>query len=258
MMAAFFRSQWLKWLLLSGGVVLLSYVLLWRIWVVKTVVCVGVTQAIPDTACKQLRSLLVGQPLLWLDLNQLRWSEHKMVKDQQQNWWYIQAFNKKLPQTIQVQLAETKPTYRISSDGQSWQIVNVQGMAKTEAQPAEHSLLSVQVATTWPTPVLTDTKINSALHTWLVSVVETFGATDNPPTKIMLTDPVTIELFWSNWSVLLTQDQIPSVELQRLTEVKQVLQEKNQALGTEVKQVDLRFKLPVLRTNLDSGQKNLL
>lgn len=236
----------LGWILLSVGLIVGGYVTAWRWWVVTTVQCQGGEAVMINLPCPQ--QSLLRQPMLWLDVTAPQWSPLAMIQDEQQRWWYLTGWTKKLPGTVKLQYAQSQPAYQLTQDGQNWWLVNEAGLSQTIATASAD--LPVTVQASWSasvaTPLLTNQLIDPQLHAWILAVQTAAKVQPEPLQKISLIDQFTAELYWPAWVVIVSPDQDPAQQLNKLKPVQATLAEKAKILGKDFRRVDLRFRLPVL------------
>lgn len=226
--------------------VVMSLVYLVNWWRVTKVFCVAADQIqlISNCAAQQLLS---QKSLLTLDLDAPKWLDLKVITDDRGQNWSLVSWSKKLPQTVKLNyvispfqyiLVQASQAATITADGKV-KLIDLKAISNFD-------LPRVNVAETWPQPLVTNGQIEANFDTWIKQIWQTYLPVATVKPSLNLIDVFQAKLAWSNWELILTPLTDPSLEFERYKLVFTSLEEKNENLGKNYRSLDVRFKLPIL------------
>lgn len=206
----------------------------WYFSTVRTIVCTIANTECPPEVSAQLAQLM-GQRLIGIDL--LTQAEQVLAAEPLD----IVGFKKKLPNTLQIQLSRIPYAY-VLKQNETLHAVSTDG--KLYSLSVVPNILTIE--TVRPISELIDAKnqLQTHLHQALQSLTEK-APTFTTVKKIELLDNDTLLFTMNNTvRVLLSTQKVN----ESLTALKYILEAPEyQKLQKEYTEIDLRFKLPVLR-----------
>lgn len=230
-----------------------------RWWRVQVYECWFDGVLVASTDC-QIAQPLKNQLLLTLNLDDIAWQAMRSFTDANQKTWQLTTWRKRLPQSVVLRFESSPARYVVTlPDGSGW-LVNQRGFLQslTPDQAAQSGLPKIAFGPKWPAAEYANYQLQPTLHDWLQNLFVVLMDSELPPSQITLIDSFTVEVVWSDWQLVLTPQMDLKQVSQRLTQIDQVLNEKNQQLGVDYTRLDLRFKLPVLEPKNPLSQKNVL
>jgi len=229
-----------------GG--LLGIILSW--WRVRQIECWLDQQLVAPEQCVLAKTPL-KQNMLWLDLNRPEWRELSHFTDGQNQDFELQTWHKRLPQTLVLKYISSSPVFLIQLPDQSWWQVNQAGslMAASASVAAELVLPKIALSQELMVTAVTDQRLNSDLLVWLIQLEQVFSQHVPPPNLVVMVDSFKTEVKWANWQLIIEPFTNLDQAWGRFKQVETLLAEKSESLGENYRQLDLRFKLPVLEPN---------
>lgn len=221
-------------------VISLLYFLLVKFFVIEKIDCIDL-QTDQMFACDHFDDLK-NKSLFFTNFDQQD-SFKQVVYDQANNKIYqIIDYKKELPDKLIVFLSERQLAYRIKIENQADYLVNVEGRVK-ENDP-QFQLPEASISVNWQDEILVDDQINPQLHHFTYSLLEALKKIEYVKVNFETNEEIKIFLKGSRVAIL-DYDADPKLAIIKL---EMVLNEVDfESFETEVKEIDLRFKMPVLR-----------
>lgn len=235
---------------LIGAVgVVLSYGCYWiftQYLVVRQVVCYVSEQQLTEDECSVSR-FLVGKSIIFtrFDDPDILVELQKVTTSNQ--LLYYAHLRKSLPYSLRLYYQVTQPVYSISSDQAVWAIVNQQGVLKV--MESGNQLPKVFCSTAWGNCLRDGNVVEPITHHWVSQFLAVAESMNRPVAYIGLDDQQQVSiLFRDGRRILVTKDADPSLELTRLKLIEQESSRDERFSSVKIKEIDLRFRFPVLRT----------
>jgi hypothetical protein len=219
-------------------IVSLLYFLSAEFFVIKTIDCIDI-QTKQVFGCNHFVELK-EKSLFFTDFE--RQSSFKQVVYADTKIYQVVSFKKELPGKLLIILSEKQLAYRIKIEDQDSYLVNIEGQIKEDDSNLE--LAEVSILSSWDSQVLADGKLDSRLDQFIQALLESLEKIDY--VKVDFVNQAEIKIYLKGSKVaVLDYDADPQLAMIRL---EMVLAEVDfESFETEIKEIDLRFNMPVLR-----------
>jgi hypothetical protein len=225
----------------------------WRVTVIEC----WFDGALVETSRCGVADTLKNKPLLTLNLDANAWQSLRSFTDADKKTWQLTGWQKRLPQTVMLRFESSPARYVVALPDSSWWLVNQKGFLQslTPEQAVQSGLPRISIGPKWLNTDYGNYQLQPALHDWLQHLTAEMPVVLTAPTQINLVDSFTVELVWPDWQLVIAPQMNLDQLADQLSQIKLLLSEKNQSLGTDYKKLDLRFKLPVLEPKNPLSQK---
>ena len=202
---------------------------------IEKIECRLENQSCPQELIDQLNSLK-GESFLFTKLDYLA-SSSKL------NFYQLKSFSKQWPNALKLEFVTNPSSYLLEIDNpDSVFLITENGLA--QAAPAENFLPVIKVIS-WPNSI-TDQQIDPDLHQLIFSLINLLSSQQiEPNITIYHQNHIEISLK-DNLFAIVGNDDI-NQQMAKLFIILEELDISN--IDLEIKEIDLRFKFPVLRTN---------
>lgn len=216
------------------GILIIFASIGWYFSTVRTIVCTIAATECPDEITAQL-SQLMGKRLIGVNL--LTQAEQALAAEPLD----IIAFKKKLPSTVHIQLSRIPYTFNLKQNDTFYAVSSKGKLYATAAVP---SLLSIQTTVPLSELLVADNQLQPHLHQAFQSLAEAAPTLTTLKIIELLDKNTLVFTMNSTVRVLLSTQKVS----ESLPALKYILEAPEyQKLQKEYTEIDLRFKLPVLR-----------
>lgn len=239
----------LKWVVLLGIFAGISLGLYWvfaRWLIVKNITCYTNEQQLSPEECSAAQTL-VGKSMLFT-----RFDEPNVVMQMQKvtasnRLIYYSHLRKYLPNQLKLFYEVSQPVYLVSSDQTTWAAVNKQGALKVMDDPGH--LPKVFSSEAWGTYSINGQVADIQSHHFVMNFLTQAEQHNRPIIYIGLDARQQVSVvFQDGRRILVTGTADPAIELTRLKLIEQESAKDERFKNVTIKEIDLRFKFPVIRT----------
>lgn len=230
-------------------VVVLGYGCYWVFakWlIVRNITCFSRDQRLADEECAAAAALM-GRSMLFTRFDDASLVMEMQKVSTQNQLLYYTHLRKRLPNRLELHYAVSQPAYLVSADQTTWAAVNDRGALKVMEDPG--SLPKVFVSAAWGEYMANGQVTDLSTHHWIIQVLFQAAQQNRPIAYMGLDDRQQVSIvFQDGRRILITGTADPVVELYRLKLIEQESAQNERFTTTKIKEIDLRFKFPVIRT----------
>ena len=242
-------TQLLKWSTLGFVCAAVGYGMYWLFgqWlVVKQISCYANQQQLTNDECNAA-SALMGKSMLFTYFDDPSNSMEMQKVTTSNHLLYYTHLRKQLPSQIKLYYTVSQPEYLVSTDQATWAAVNEQGALKVIDDPGQ--LPKVFCSGAWGSYLQNGQVIDMQTHHWIRSFLAEARQLGRIITYIGLDDRQQVSIIFEDGRrILVTGMADPTVELARLRLIEQESAQDERFSTVKIKEIDLRFKFPVIRT----------
>lgn len=222
------------------------YWLFARWLIVQEIHCYTSAQQLSAEECAAAKSL-VGRSMIFT-----RFDDPNIVMEMQKvttvnQLLYYSHLRKYLPNQLKLYYEVSQPVYLVSSDQATWAAVNEQGALKVMDDPGH--LPRVFSSAAWGIFSSNGQVTDGKSHRFIIDFLTHANQQNRPIDYIGLDDRQQVSIIFKDGRrVLVTGTADPVIELSRLKLIEQESEQDERFKNAKIKEIDLRFKFPVIRT----------